>query len=172
MSTNPSITFARRPHDWDAAGHLLGQYQEWLREHITTPVPERLWYELDVERVTIESSFGRPHHLAVAWIGPVPVGILGARVQTERAELTRFFVRPMARGRGVAPLLLASMLHRLASHGLTEVGLVTSPADMPAAARLYERFGFEPTAAATACGGLVHMARQLEPHAVVVQEVG
>jgi ribosomal protein S18 acetylase RimI-like enzyme len=172
MSTTPTITFARRPHDWEAAGHLHDHYLQWLRDHITTPVPDRVWLDLDLERVTLETAFGPPHHLALAWIGPVPVGILGARASGTRAELTRFFVSPLARGSGVAFMLIACMMDRLAARGIADVDLVTAPGDMPAAAKLYERFGFETTDAPTECVAHVHMTRRLAAPDRTVAEVG
>ena len=61
------------------------------------------------------------------------------------AEIKRLFVRPQARGLGVAKALVAAILTTAAERGYEEVKLYTL-ADLKAAIALYTAFGFEPIA--------------------------
>ncbi len=62
------------------------------------------------------------------------------------AELTRMYVVPAARGRGVSKLLLAGLEVEALSRGWTTLRLETGPRQ-PEAVGLYTRAGYEPAAA-------------------------
>ena len=59
------------------------------------------------------------------------------------AEIKRLFVRPQARGAGVAKALVAEVLQIARGHGYREVKLDTL-AEMAPAIALYKSFGFRP----------------------------
>ena len=166
MATTPYLTFAHRPVEWIAARALLGDYHEWLETHVTVPVPASYWEALREELETLDVAFAAPNRLLVAWIGPVPVGTLGARhVDDTTAELTRCFVRPIARGQSIAPVMLGTRIAELRRAGYHRIVLETAPTDMAAAYAIYRRFGF--TEASTAdghggCDGIVAMELRLD----------
>lgn len=58
-----------------------------------------------------------------------------------RAEMKRLFVRPVARGRGIAKALVSALLDEAIAIGYSEIVLDTLPS-MVEAQRLYEQFGF------------------------------
>ena len=74
------------------------------------------------------------------------VGCGGVAFDDGFAEVKRMYVRPIARGRGVARALLRRLEREAASRGVTRLTLETGDAQ-EAALRLYERAGFTRCAA-------------------------
>ena len=71
-----------------------------------------------------------------------PIGCVGVRRLDERTrELTRMFVRPEARGTGVAALLLAAAEQRARADGASVIRLNTRD-DLAEARALYARHGY------------------------------
>jgi GNAT superfamily N-acetyltransferase len=76
-----------------------------------------------------------------------PLGCAGIRrIAPGRAELKRMYVRPAARGRGLARLLLATCEDAAADLGFDELWLETGDAQ-PEAVALYLSAGYEPVPA-------------------------
>ena len=86
------------------------------------------------------------------------VGCGGIAFRDGLAELKRMYVRPAARGRGVARAIIARLEEEARSRGLTRVVLETGDAQR-AAIRFYERAGF------TRCGAFAPYAT-MPPHAI------
>jgi len=73
---------------------------------------------------------------------PRPIGCVGLRRLDERTrELTRMFVRPEARGAGVATLLLAAAEQRAYADGASVIRLNTR-SDLVEARALYAKHGY------------------------------
>lgn len=70
-----------------------------------------------------------------------PVGCGGIAFDDGLAEVKRMYVRPRARGRGVARALLDRLEHEARINGMTRIVLETGDAQQPAI-RFYERAGF------------------------------
>jgi putative acetyltransferase len=70
------------------------------------------------------------------------VGIVSIAVDDGSAELKRMFVRPVARGHGVADALLDAALSRAAAAGCRTVWLETMRGAMDRAIAVYRRHGF------------------------------
>lgn len=88
----------------------------------------------------------QPHiEFFVARIDRVAVGCAGVALFAELAEVKRMYVRPPARGRGVADALLARIEIATRDAGLTRLCLETGDRQI-AAMRVYSRAGF------TRCG--------------------
>ncbi|WP_344962748.1 GNAT family N-acetyltransferase [Streptomyces thioluteus] len=127
------------------------------------------WYRLRHQRPCTPEEFER--HLAeirdddldpprgvllVARRGDEPAGCAGLRrLDDERAEVTRMYVRPAHRGRGVAPALLTALEETARLWGAARVVLETRR-DLTEARALYARHGY------TAIPAYVH-----GPHAEV-----
>jgi GNAT superfamily N-acetyltransferase len=80
------------------------------------------------------------------------------------AEIKRLFVRPQARGTGVAKALVADILKLAETRGYREVKLDTL-AEMTAAIALYKNFGFAPIPpyGSHSYPGLVSLGKVLSP---------
>lgn len=103
-----------------------------------------------VERVvaTLPSPYVAPDgDLWVAWSGETALGCLALHaLSPEIAELKRMYVRPEARGRGVARRLSEHAIAAAAKWGYAMVRLGTLPS-MREAQHLYESLGFRRIAA-------------------------
>jgi len=96
--------------------------------------------------VAIERLF-EPHvRFFVARDGDAAVGCGGVALFDTFAEVKRMYVRPAARGSGVADALLARIEAEARAAGRTTLRLETG-IHQPAAIRLYERAGFRACAA-------------------------
>jgi GNAT superfamily N-acetyltransferase len=74
------------------------------------------------------------------------VGCVGLRLLPDGlGEVTRVFVRPIARGHGVGAQLMQAVEDAARSHGLTRLQLDTR-SELTEARRLYARHGYQPVA--------------------------
>jgi GNAT superfamily N-acetyltransferase len=98
-----------------------------------------------VERVlaALPSPYVAPEGgLWVAWAGNDPLGCVALHaISSEVGELKRVFVKPDARGRGVARRLIEHAIREARARGYTHLRLGTQDTAIPAQ-RLYESFGF------------------------------
>jgi putative acetyltransferase len=85
----------------------------------------------------------QPHvRFFLAWLGGSAVGCGGVALFADFAELKRMFVRPGARGQGVADAIMARLATEAKDAGLTLLRLETGM-HQAAAIRFYERNGFQ-----------------------------
>lgn len=77
----------------------------------------------------------------IAFDGETPVGMANLKLDREPAEIFGMWVAPDARGQGVGETLLRALLDRAGERAVKLCVAETAPA----ARRLYERLGFEPT---------------------------
>jgi putative acetyltransferase len=96
--------------------------------------------------VAIERLFEPHMRFFIARDGEEAVGCGGVALFDAFAEVKRMYVRPAARGSGVAQALLARIEAEARAAGRTTVRLETG-IHQPAAIRLYERAGFRACAA-------------------------
>jgi GNAT superfamily N-acetyltransferase len=114
--------------------------------------------ELDADLVVRYGGGGDPVHapagefdgpggqMLLATLGAEPVGCVGLRrLDHETAELKRMFVRPQARGRGIARALLAACEQAAVDLGYRHMWLETGTMQ-PEAVALYLSSGYEPVA--------------------------
>lgn len=83
--------------------------------------------------------------LALSLVGDVPTGCIALRrIDAERCEVKRLFVRPEFRGHGVGRALLEWLIAEARAEGYQEMLGDTMPA-MRQALEMYERKGFQRT---------------------------
>jgi putative acetyltransferase len=116
---------------------LIGELDAELLRHY--PPEQRHGLKLD--------AIFQPHiRFFVARLAKRPVGCGGIALFADFAELKRMYVRPEARGRGVANAILARLIEEGEAAALPIVRLETGT-EQAAAIRFYRRAGFEPCAA-------------------------
>jgi GNAT superfamily N-acetyltransferase len=129
--------------DWSEARQLLLEYADWAvpAAGIVTATDVQPHYE---EELGDPSAYytRRGSVVLVARDGDCSVGIVGLHFQGEVAEVVRMYVRPGARGRGIAVALLDAVKKVAARRGARRLYLETDPISMAGAVRLYERYGF------------------------------
>jgi len=91
----------------------------------------------------LPGAFARPQgRLATALLAGRAVGCIALRpFDVDSCEMKRLFVRPSARGHGIALTLLDWLVSEARSEGYSRMLADTLPR-MEAALRLYEQFGF------------------------------
>lgn len=109
-----------------------------LDAHLDTLYPPDARYALDLTSVGADDL-----RLAIARDGDRRALGCGAIVlHGDYAEVKRMFVRPAARGRGIAIALVRHLAQEARERGVAELRLETGPRQ-PEAIALYEREGFE-----------------------------
>jgi GNAT superfamily N-acetyltransferase len=98
------------------------------------------------------------------WDG-IAVGVVALRCHRDgTAELKRMYVRPVARGRGAADLLVGAVVEAAAARGCHTIWLETVHGAMDRAIAVYRRHGFVVAVARSATlgmDGVVVMERPL-----------
>jgi putative acetyltransferase len=114
-----------------------------IRVHLVTHVaaPEPSF----IERVlaALPSPYVAPKGgIWVAWAGDDPLGCMALHaLSSDTGELKRVYVKPDARGRGVARRLAEHVIREARARGYTRLRLGTQTTAIPAQ-RLYESLGF------------------------------
>lgn len=116
------------------------------------------------------AGFYRPPHgkLLLARLNGEPVGIVGVRrLDAQRGEGKRLYLRPSARGRGIARLLVHELFAASRELGFRSLYIETSPGMLPEAYELCRRLGFEQTRKLgfTGIDDVVGMQLELDPQA-------
>jgi GNAT superfamily N-acetyltransferase len=132
-----SVASAR---DVAQASLVLGEQRAWIERvtglDLADVQPDEYGNLLDWYR----PPAGR---LLLARLDGEPVGVIGLRRQQDGvAQLRRLYVRPGARGRGVARRLVNEALRAAGLMGAALVYVETAPWSMPTAVRLLRRLGF------------------------------
>ncbi len=162
-----TIREPRSAFDWTQAAALLHDYVEWLRAAVgVEPLDEQpaLRAELDDLSRVYDGVRAR---LVIAVDGDLAVGTAALRHHPDgTAELKRMYLRPVARGRGLADELLGRVVDDAVRDGARSIWLETMRGVMEPALAVYRRHGFEParTAGRTiALDGMVVLERSLPP---------
>lgn len=162
IEIRPMTTAADARH----ARALLYDYVEWIRAAAGFD-PLQVQSHLADELEELCARYGRDASvLYLAWDGDVPVGTVAIRCHDDgTAELKRMYVRPVARGRGVARALVHTALATAADLGGRRAWLETLRGVMDPAIALYRAHGFREIASGGrtfAADDLVVMERPLE----------
>lgn len=136
---------------------MLREYLEWIGLDLA-------FQQIDAELAGLPGDYAPPRGaLFVVTEGRRYLAMIGLRpIDGPIAEMKRLYVRPEARGRGLARALIARVCDQARALGYTEIRLDTLP-QMGDAQALYEMLGFtdiEPYYA-TPIAGTRFMARKL-----------
>ncbi len=117
-----------------------------LVAELDADLSERYGDEGEPVHAPAEVFDGPGGQMLLATLDGAPVGCVGLRrIDEATAELKRMYVRPQARGRGVARALLAACEQHAAELGYQQMWLETGSMQ-PEAVTLYLTSGYEPVA--------------------------
>ncbi len=140
------IRIPAHQRDWRRATALLFDYIEWIRAASgIDPLDEQPGFA--TELAGLRDAYRPPDRiLFLAFDRGLPVGTVAVvRHPDATAELKRLYVRPIARGSGVATALVDAALEHARSLGAERCWLETLRGVMDPAIRLYHRRGFRET---------------------------
>jgi GNAT superfamily N-acetyltransferase len=138
-----SVHRASNRADWKDASALLYDYVEWVRGW-TGVDPTAEQPQLQAEMVCPAEQFATDDAaLYLAFWEARAVGTAAIRAQPDgSAELKRMYVRPFARGRGVADRLIVAAVTEATDRRCHTVWLETLRGAMDPAISVYRRNGF------------------------------
>lgn len=124
------------PSDIPGVRAMLAEYVDWIGLDLA-------YQEIDEELAGLPGEYAPPRGaLLVAEDEGRLIGMIGLRpFDASISEMKRLFVRPEARGRGLAKQLIAQLLNEANAIGYTEIYLDTLPM-MGDAQSLYVSLGF------------------------------
>ncbi len=141
---NLTIRPATTPSDWIETTALLHDYVEWLRAAVgVEPLDEQP--ALGPELADLAGHYGIDERsvLFVAHLGRQAVGTVAIRADGRGgAELKRMYLRPVARGGGLADRLVLTAVEAAAERGCHTIWLETMRGVMEPALTVYRRNGF------------------------------
>jgi carbonic anhydrase len=120
---------------------LFAEYHRWLGEVVCSA-------RLAEEIVSLPGPYAAPAgRLFIARDrAEAPTGCIGVRPhESERCEIKRLYVRPLARGTGLGRALVERAIEAASALGYAEALITTLPDAMPVAAAMYARLGFKET---------------------------
>ena len=122
--------------DMPQARAMLREYVEWIGLDLA-------FQEIDAELAGLPGDYAPPRGaMFVAVAGPRHVGMISLRpFDGDICEMKRLYVRPEARGQGLARRLISRLTDEARRLGYAEVRLDTLPM-MGDAQALYESYGF------------------------------
>jgi GNAT superfamily N-acetyltransferase len=125
--------------DWRDATALLYDYLEWVRGWTDIdPVAEQPQLPTELDRLADQYAA-----LYLATWHSIAVGAVALRVEPDgSAELKRMYVRPVARGRGIADRLIEAAVAGATERQCHTVWLETVRGVMDPAIAVYRRNGF------------------------------
>jgi GNAT superfamily N-acetyltransferase len=155
--------------DWIEAAGLLHDYLGWMRAAAGFE-PLEVQPALAAELADLASHYsGDDAVLFLAAEGGTTVGTIAVRFHHDgTAELKRMYVRPVARGHGLADRLVGAVVDAATARGCRLVWLETQRGAMDRAIAAYRHAGFVETGdldPTLAFDGLVVMRRDLAPAA-------
>jgi GNAT superfamily N-acetyltransferase len=137
------IAAPRSDADWADAARLLTDYAEWLH-YVSGYQDTEIVQEIEANPALLRSRYVTPNGAFVlARFAGNAVGIAAVkRMSCEIAEIKRVYLRPSARGLGLAQQLLETAIDAARRLRVKRLRLETHEEYMPAAVKLYTRRGF------------------------------
>lgn len=132
--------------DYAQAALLLGEQRAWAEALVGQDLAE-IQPSSRREYAHLADFYGPPEGgMLLARLEGEPVGVVAVRrLDDRRGEGKRLYVRPSARGFGVARRLLGEMFALARGLGFTSLYIETSPGKMAEQYEWYRRLGFRDT---------------------------
>ncbi len=123
----------------------LGAVTAIFREYVASPTVSLAYQDYETEFADLPGKYAEPDgRILLAWLDGAVVGCAALRrVDGERCELKRVYVRPAARGRRIGRLLVERMIREARKAAYATMCLDVLP-EFAAARQLYARLGFVP----------------------------
>ncbi len=152
--------------DWREVTVVLHDYVEWVRGWTDIdPVAEQPRLQTELTRPADHYAADRTALYLATWHG-IAVGAVALRVEPGgSAELKRMYVRPFARGRGVADRLIDAAVAGATERHCRTIWLETVRGAMAPAMSVYRRHGFAESSTrrlTLSVNGAVAMERDLD----------
>ncbi len=134
------------PLDFAQAALLLGEQRAWVEGLVGRELSE-IQPSARCEYTHLADFYDPPQgQLLLARLEGEPVGVIALRrIDDSRGEGKRLFVRPSARGFGVARRLVQELLSHARGLGFQSLYIETTPGKMAEQYRWYRRLGFRET---------------------------
>ena len=131
-----SIRIAQTPQDFAALDALIAEYEEGL--------PPNLRHSDAAEmRAHLEARYQEPNAALIALDGSHGCGcVFLTALDATTAVITKMYVQPSQRGKGLARSLMDSLVEAARRNGFSRIVLDTDAEQLRAAYRLYQSLGF------------------------------
>ncbi len=117
--------------------------KELILEYSKIKGAESCFVSLGKELADLE-GFYQDGALLLGYEGEKPVATIAIkRIEDNKAEAKRLYIKPEYRGRGYARPMLNAMLDKCRKSGIEEVRFTTKPEVMSIGYALYKKMGFE-----------------------------
>jgi GNAT superfamily N-acetyltransferase len=146
MSPELETVHVSTPLEYAQAALLLGEQRAWTEALVGYELAE-IQPSSRREYANLADFYGAPQGgMLLARLDGEPVGVVAVRrIDDVRGEGKRLFVRPSARGYGIARRLLVEMFALARGLGCKSLYIETSPGKMAEQYEWYRRLGFRPT---------------------------
>lgn len=116
-----------------------------FREYVASPTVSLAYQNYEAEFADLPGKYAEPDgRILLAWLDGAVVGCAALRrVDGQRCELKRVYVRPSARGRHIGRMLVERMIREARQAAYSTMCLDVLP-EFAAARQLYETLGFVP----------------------------
>lgn len=143
-ASTPTVVTVSSRRDWAEVAAILHDHAEWMRTAGGFD-PLRAQPAFAAELAHPDAHYAGDHAvMLLGRVGGVAAGTAAVRFHGDgTAELKRMYVRPIARGTGLADRLLLAALDLATDRGSQLVWLETKRGVMDRAIALYRRHGFE-----------------------------
>jgi GNAT superfamily N-acetyltransferase len=131
--------------DWADAERLVGEHIAWLAPALGLDARSDQ-HDSEDELASFEGFYSEPAgRFLIGYLDGIASGIIGVHMMhKDTAELRRVWVTPLARGHGLAPVLLQVAIDAAKELGASRIWLETASGYMDTAIAMYTRAGFRP----------------------------
>ena len=137
------LTLSPACHEPLEIGKLFAEYTDMLLQNAPDFKHYLAQQNYEEELLHLEEKYGPPFgRLYLARLDGIPAGCIGLRkIDSERCEMKRLYVRPVFRGQQIGHILIQKIIKDAQETGYRRMLLDTFPF-LRSAIKLYRKFGF------------------------------